>query len=135
MSSNTDTDLTVEQIDQKLDLLGDTLPESRVEALQEKRAELADGDADDTPDYDITEERLAETLDQFEQATLRSRVAIENEINQRRQKLNLVGDALPADRVADVREEIEALEAAADARNRHLPNTPERLAERAEVRE
>jgi uncharacterized protein YydD (DUF2326 family) len=136
MSSNTDTDdLTVEQIDQKLEIVGEALPEERVEALQKKRAELAGEGTDDSPDYDITAERLEETLDQFEQATFRSRVAIENEIAQRREKLNIVGDALPEDRVATIQEEIEALEAAADARNRHLPNTPEALAERAEVRE
>jgi hypothetical protein len=131
MTDTNDTDMTDrEMIEKKLEIIGSVLPEERVEAL---RAEL-DGDTDDGPERDIEGDTL-EALSAFEDSTLRSRVALENEISHRKQKLALVGDALPETRVEEVEEELAAAQLARDNFNPHLQNTAEALAERAGVDE
>jgi SMC interacting uncharacterized protein involved in chromosome segregation len=125
MSSTNDSDLTAEQIDRKLEVMGQTLPDARVEALREKRAELA-GDSEDGAD-------LVEALQQYDEETLDDAEALQAEIEQRQEKLALVESALPESRLDEIRGEIEALRAAKSAHGRFRINTAERLAKRAEV--
>ena len=135
MSSTDNTDdLTIEQIDRKLEHAAAALPDSRVEALQQKRAELTgEADPDDSPGFDVDAATVEEALAEFDREALRDADALEEAIEHRQQKLTLAGRALRDSRVDEVREEIEALRAALDAHSEYRINTADRLADRAEV--
>lgn len=78
---------------------------------------------------------VVEALSSYSSETLDDVDAIEGEIEALQEKLDRVGRVLPESRCAEVRGEIEALRAAADAHSPVRTNTPEALASRIEVRD
>jgi predicted CopG family antitoxin len=128
-------DPTVEQIDRKLEALGSMMTDERVDELQQKRAELtgeADPETDDPLDTDVD---VVEALRGTDAERLSDSDAIDEEIERREEKLELLGVVLPDDRVDEVHDEIEALRAAREVTSPYRTNTPEALAERIEVRQ
>jgi len=131
---STTEDLTVEQIDRKLEALGGSLSQERIETLEQRRAELTgETDADESDPLD-TDVDVAEALSAFDAEALSDPETIEEQIETHNKKLELLSTSLPESRLAEIRDQIEALQAAKEVASQHRTNTPEALAERIEVR-
>ena len=133
--SSTHTQTEVEQLNRRLEALSDLATEEHLEALREKRDELL-GEADsDDPDPTETDVDVVEALSNVSEETLSDPDAIDAEIDSREKKLEALGVILPDDRVDEVHDELEALQAAKEVTNPYRTNTPEALAARIEVQQ
>lgn len=131
MSSNTDT-TDVESLDRKIEMLSGRATDEHLEALREKRAQLAgDGDCNEP----VADTDVVEALSRVPDGSLSDAGTIDEAIERREEKLEALAMALPRDRVSEVRDEIEALETARDVASPYRTNTPEALAARIEVRQ
>lgn len=123
----------VDKLDRRIEAFSGFATAEHIEKLKQRRAELT-GEADpEAPDPTDTDVDVVEALSGVDEAALDKPAAIDEAIEQREAKLEALGVVLPAERVAAVEDEIEALQAAREVTSPYRTNTPEALAARLEV--